>query len=58
MGGAFAGGIAAVICFFGLPVEAAILLALPMVLVQALLLDRVYAMQYPTRARNAVAVVT
>lgn len=45
-GGALAGGIAAAICFFGLPVEAAILPALPMVLVQALLLDRSYATQY------------
>ncbi len=31
----------------GLPVEAAILLALPMVLVQALLLERSYALQSP-----------
>jgi MFS family permease len=45
-GGALAGGVAAVICFFGLPVEAAILPALPMVLVQALLLERSYAAQY------------
>ena len=45
-GGALAGGVAATICFFGLPVEAAILPALPMVLVQALLLERSYAAQY------------
>jgi MFS transporter, DHA1 family, inner membrane transport protein len=45
-GGALAGGVAAAICFVGLPVEAAILPALPMVLVQALLLDRSYAAQY------------
>ena len=49
-GGALAGGIAAAICFFGLPVEAAILPALPMVLVQALLLDRSYASQYRAAA--------
>ncbi len=46
VGGALAGGIAAAIAFFGLPIEMAILLALPMVLVQALLLDRSYATQY------------
>lgn len=46
VGGALAGGVAAAICFFGLPVEAAILPALPMALVQALLLDRSYATQY------------
>ena len=46
VGGALAGGIAAAICFFGLPVKAAILPALPMVLVQALLLDRSYATRY------------
>ena len=46
VGGALAGGVAAAICFFGLPVAAAILPALPMVLVQALLLDRSYATRY------------
>ncbi len=46
VGGALAGGVAAAICFFGLPVEAAVLLALPMVLVQALFLERSYATQY------------
>ena len=46
VGGALAGGMAAAICFFGLPVEAAILPAMPMVLVQALLRDRSYATQY------------
>ena len=46
VGGALAGGLAAAICFFGLPVEVAILPALPMVLVQALILDRSYATQY------------
>ncbi len=43
VGGALAGGIAAAICFFGLPVEVAMLPALPMVFVQALLLERSYA---------------
>jgi len=47
MGGMLAGGIAAAMCHWGLPVEAAILLALPMVLVQALLLERSYALQLP-----------
>jgi len=47
VGGMVAGGIAAAMCYWGLPVEAAILLALPMVLVQALLLERSYALQLP-----------
>ena len=47
MGAAFAGGLAAAMCYWGLPVEAAILLALPMVLVQALLLERSYALLFP-----------
>ena len=47
LGGALAGGLAAAMCYWGLPVEAAILLALPMVLVQALLLERSYALQSP-----------
>jgi MFS family permease len=42
-GGALAGIVAAAFCVSGLPVEAAILLALPMVAVQAALLDRSYA---------------
>ena len=46
IGGALAGVMAAGICFFGLPIAAAILLALPMVLVQALLLDRSYALNW------------
>jgi MFS transporter, DHA1 family, inner membrane transport protein len=48
MGGAFAGGIAAAMCYWGLPLDAVILLALPMVPVQALLLERSYALQSPT----------
>jgi MFS transporter, DHA1 family, inner membrane transport protein len=44
-GGAFAGLIAATVCASGLPVEATILLALPMVAVQALLLERCYTYQ-------------
>jgi MFS transporter, DHA1 family, inner membrane transport protein len=61
IGGALAGSIAAAICFFQLPVEAAILLALPMVSVQALLLGRSYAIQscrpthHPIGRRTAVA---
>jgi MFS family permease len=47
MGGALAGGIAAAMCYWGLPVDAVILLALPMVPVQALLLERSYALQSP-----------
>jgi MFS transporter, DHA1 family, inner membrane transport protein len=46
VGGVLAGGLAAAMCYWGLPVEAAILLALPMVLVQALLLERSYALQF------------
>jgi MFS transporter, DHA1 family, inner membrane transport protein len=46
MGGVVAGGIAALMCYWGLPIEAAILLALPMVFVQALLLERSYALQF------------
>ena len=45
VGGALAGVVAAAICLFGLPVEAAILPALPMMLVQALFLERSYAAQ-------------
>ena len=44
-GGTLAGLIAAAFCALGLPVEAAILLALPMVFMQALLLERSYATQ-------------
>ena len=40
VGGALAGVIAAAFCWFGFPLATAILLALPMVLVQALWLDR------------------
>jgi len=47
MGGVLAGGIAAAMCYWGLPIEAVILLALPMVPVQALLLERSYALQSP-----------
>ncbi len=42
-GGALAGVLAAAVCLFGLPLAAAILLALPVVLLQALLLERSYA---------------
>jgi MFS family permease len=42
-GGACAGLIAAAFCALGLPVDAAILLTLPMIAVQAALLDRSYA---------------
>jgi MFS family permease len=48
MGGVLAGGIAAAMCYWGLPIEAVILLALPMVPVQALLLERSYALQSPS----------
>jgi DHA1 family inner membrane transport protein len=64
IGGALAGSIAAAICFFQLPVEAAILLALPMVSVQALLLGRSYAIQsspptrHPVGRHTAVAAAT
>jgi Major Facilitator Superfamily len=44
-GGILAGTIAAGFCMFGLPIEAAVLLALPMVIVQAVLLGRSYATQ-------------
>ena len=44
-GAVIAGLLAAAFCAIGLPVEAAILLALPMVLIQALLLNRGYARQ-------------
>jgi hypothetical protein len=54
VGGALAGVVAAAICFFGLPVEAATLPALPMVLVQALFLERSYAVG-PRRAGDAGA---
>ena len=56
-GGACAGVLAAAFCAFGLPIEAAILLALPMVVVQAMLLDRSYAgMPASTsEARTAIA---
>jgi hypothetical protein len=37
--------IAAALCGLGLPVDAAILLALPMVFAQALVLERAYARQ-------------
>ena len=53
VGGMLAGSIAAAMCYWGLPVEAAILLALPMVLVQALLLERSYALQIPDGLRAA-----
>lgn len=55
MGGALAGAIAAAICFFGLPLAAAILLALPMVLIQALLLDRSYGLGLPASQSGVLA---
>ena len=47
MGGVLAGAIAAAMSYWGLPLEAVILLALPMVPVQALLLERSYTLQSP-----------
>jgi hypothetical protein len=44
-GGVAAALIAAALCGLGLPVDAAILLALPMVFAQALVLERAYARQ-------------
>jgi len=55
MGGMLAGALAAAMCYCGLPVEAAILLALPMVPVQALLLERSYALQFPNGLSAAAA---
>jgi DHA1 family inner membrane transport protein len=51
-GGALAGLIAAAFCALGLPLPAAILLALPMVIVQAMWLDRSYASE-PSARRQA-----
>jgi hypothetical protein len=42
-GGTLAGVLAAALCLVALPLAAAILLALPVVLLQALLLERSYA---------------
>lgn len=47
-GGAAAALIAAALCGLGLPVEAVILLALPMVLAQAFVLERSYARRHPS----------
>jgi Major Facilitator Superfamily len=58
MGGVVAGGLAAAMCYWGLPVEAVILLALPMVPVQALLLERSYALQFPTGLSAAASYAT
>jgi hypothetical protein len=55
-GGALAGLIAAGFCAFGLPLEAAILLALPMVAVQARLLERSYTCR--SVASNAARIRT
>jgi len=55
IGGALAGVIAALICFLKLPLAAAILLALPMVLLQALLLDRSYALRFAAAENGALA---
>ena len=54
VGGVIAAAIAAAMCHWGLPVEAAILLALPMVPVQAFLLERSYALQFPSGLNAAV----
>ncbi len=54
-GGAVAGVIAAASCALGLPVAAAILLALPMVAVQASLLDRSYTHQAASAGEPRVA---
>jgi MFS family permease len=51
MGGVLAGGIAAAMCYWGLPIEAVILLALPMVPVQALLLGPMRCNLRPAWAR-------
>jgi DHA1 family inner membrane transport protein len=56
MGGVLAGTIAAAMCYWELPVAAAILLALPMVPVQALLLERSYALQF-SNGLSAAAVM-
>lgn len=56
-GGVAAALIAATVCGLGLPVDAAILLALPMVFAQALVLERTYARQdrsVPTLSARAV----
>jgi MFS transporter, DHA1 family, inner membrane transport protein len=47
MGGMIAGILGAAMCYWGLPVAAVILMALPMVPVQALLLERSYALRFP-----------
>jgi DHA1 family inner membrane transport protein len=54
MGGALGGGLAAAMCYWGLPIEAAILMGLPMIFVQALLLERSYALQFPAGLGAAV----
>ncbi|HTV38542.1 MAG TPA: MFS transporter [Xanthobacteraceae bacterium] len=54
-GAVIAGLLAAAFCAIGLPVEAAILLALPMVLIQALLLNRGYARQVASAHPDAQA---
>ena len=53
-GGALAGIIAAVFCACGLPIEMAILLALPMVIAQALLLGRSYASRSGSKSDTRV----
>jgi predicted MFS family arabinose efflux permease len=58
MGGVLAGVIAAAMCYWGLPLEAVILLALPMVPVQALLLERSYALQSSADLRAAEGYAT
>jgi len=55
-GGALAGLIAAAFCAVGFPLEAAILLALPMVAVQALLLQRSYASRSGARSETRIRI--
>jgi hypothetical protein len=50
-----AGVLGAAICHWGLPVEAVILMALPMVPIQALLLERSYALRFPGPGLSAAA---
>jgi DHA1 family inner membrane transport protein len=55
VGGMLAGVLGAAMCHWGLPVEAVILMALPMVPFQALLLERSYALRFPGPGLSAAA---
>jgi MFS transporter, DHA1 family, inner membrane transport protein len=57
LGGMLAGVLGAAMCFWGLPVEAVILMALPMVPIQALLLERSYALRFPGDSFSAAAAI-